>query len=160
MNTPFDEMPDSARVWIYQSNKSFNDHELETIDLRVKAFLENWAAHGAALKSSHKVFHRQFLVISVDESFNKASGCSIDASVAIVRQISEELTIDFFDRSRLYFLEGDEIKESSIADIKNHIKEGKIKEETLTFNNLVPTVGDFRSQWLTPANNSWLSRYF
>lgn len=160
MNTPFDDMPDNARVWIYQANKSIETKNLSIIDTYVEKFLKDWAAHGAPLKGAHQVFHNQFLIIAVDESYNKASGCSIDSSVAIVRQISEELSIDFFDRSKLYFLIGDEIKESSISDIKNHVKEGKVKEETLTFNNLVPTIGDFKNQWVTPASNSWLSRYF
>lgn len=160
MITPFDEMPDSARIWVYQASTSIDSKQSETIDKRLEVFLKTWAAHGAPLKSAHNILHNQFLVLAVDESFNMASGCSIDASVAVVKKLSEELNIDFFDRSRLYFLIGDEIKESSIADIKNDIKEGKIKEETLTFNNLVPTVGDFRDQWLTPVNSSWLKRYF
>lgn len=160
MNTPFDEMPDSSRVWIYQSNKSLEPKDAELIRAYTEEFLTGWAAHGASLKGSYKILHNQFLVLAVDESFNKASGCSIDASVAVVRRISEELNLDFFDRSKVYYLDNEEIKESSLADIKKDIKAGKISKETLTFNNLVPTLGDFKSQWLTPATNSWLARYF
>ena len=45
-------------------------------------------------------------------------------------------------------------------DIKSLIADGKIDSSTLTFNNLVPTIEEMNDQWVVPANESWLKRYF
>ncbi|MGB3464401.1 MAG: hypothetical protein WBA74_03990, partial [Cyclobacteriaceae bacterium] len=80
MYIEFDLMPSTARVWIYQSSERLDDNLVKVIENHGQAFCEEWEAHGQALKSTVKVLHNRFLVISVDESFNKATGCSIDKS--------------------------------------------------------------------------------
>lgn len=160
MLVPFDEMPDTARIWIYQSNRVFNTDDLSTIDQMSTEFLSSWAAHGNPLKSSFKIFHDQFLVISVDEQYNQASGCSIDASVALIKTLSAKLNIDFFDRTRVCFMADGKIFDSSMSSLKGLISEGRLTHETLTFNNLVQTKGELDEKWLVPAEESWLKRYF
>ena len=41
----------------------------------------------------------QHLIFSVDESIESASGCSIDSSVRLMKQLGSELQVDFFNRS-------------------------------------------------------------
>ena len=160
MLIPFDEMPGNARVWIYQANKTFDDSEILTIESVCKDFFQTWAAHGAPLKNSFQVFHNKFLVISVDESFNQASGCSIDASVSIVRKIESELQVNFFDRTRVCFLADGKIFDSQLTEMKDLISRGTIQKDTLTFNNLVTNIEELKEKWTIPAGDSWLSRYF
>lgn len=160
MIVPFDEMPGTARIWIYQSDRKLSDQDNGVIANQTDAFLTQWAAHGNPLKSAYKVLHDKFLIISVDEGFNQASGCSIDASVALVRQLEAELKINFFDRTRVCFIVDEEVFDSSLTELKNLISDGKIKEDTLTFNNLVQNVEEMESQWIIPAQDSWLKRYF
>ena len=160
MLIPFDEMPGNARVWIYQSDRAFDSSELKIIDSLSFNFFKSWAAHGNPLKSSFKVYHDKFLVISVDESFNQASGCSIDASVALIRQIENELKVNFFDRTRVSFISDGKIFNGHLTDLKGLIENGKIQKETLTFNNLVTNIDELNKNWMVPAGESWLSRYF
>lgn len=160
MYSNFEELPASARVWIYQANSTLNDDDMQAIEEIAQPFFDQWAAHGAALKSSFKIFHNKFLVIAVDESHNAASGCSIDASVALVRELAQKLHVDFFDRTNVCFFVNDEIFESPMTGIKELVSNGSITESTLTFNNLVPTVGELNDNWLIPAKESWLKRYF
>ncbi|PIB36712.1 hypothetical protein BFP72_15545 [Reichenbachiella sp. 5M10] len=160
MIVPFDQMPESARVWIYQANKSFEPQDLRLIQEEATQFLTGWAAHGAPLKSAFKVLHDKFLILSVDESLNQASGCSIDASVGLVRNLAQKLNVDFFDRTQVCFILQDEIFESPISELKTHIENGKIKKDTLTFNHLVPTIQELNASWIVPAQDSWIKRYF
>ena len=51
MITTFTELPDSARIWIYQSNRNFTEEELKEINDLLTQFLTEWTAHGAALRS-------------------------------------------------------------------------------------------------------------
>ena len=160
MYIPFEEMSPNSRIWIYQADRQITEEEERQIERSAKEFLEGWAAHGNPLNSSFTVLHNKFLVISVDESYNMASGCSIDASVALVRRLEEQLNLNFFDRSKVAFLLNGEIFESSMADLKELISEGKINSETITFNNLVANVNELNNQWKMPAGETWLKRYF
>ena len=112
------------------------------------------------MKSSYQLLHDKFLVISVDEGFNQASGCSIDASVALIRELESKLSLNFFDRTKVAFLLNGEIFQSSMNDIKQLISDGKINSDTITFNNLVANIDEFHKSWKVPAGESWLKRYF
>lgn len=160
MYIPFDELVDTSRVWIYQADRKLEKSEQKLIDDMCHSFLQEWAAHGQSLKSSHQIILDKFLVISVDESFNQASGCSIDASVALIKSIEQELGINFFDRTQVCFLINDEIVEIPMNAVKGEIENGKISADTITFNNLVSDISGFNQEWKVPAKNSWLKRYF
>lgn len=160
MYIPFDEMTDTSRVWIYQANRQFSTADKALMSIKCNDFLKQWAAHGQSLKSSFQIIHDKFLVISVDESFNQASGCSIDASVSLIKNLEQELNINFFDRTQVCFLINDEIVEIPMNGIKSHVENGIIDSNTLTFNNLVSDIQSFNKDWKVEAKNSWLKRYF
>ena len=160
MYVGFEEMPSTARVWIYQADRQLNAEEQSLVADTAKEFLSQWAAHGSPLKSSYQLLHDKFLVISVDEGFNQASGCSIDASVALIRELESKLSLNFFDRTKVAFLLNGEIFQSSMNDIKQLISDGKINSDTITFNNLVANIDEFQKSWKVPAGESWLKRYF
>lgn len=160
MYVTFDEIADKARVWIYQSDRKLTNHENEELENGAKQFAEKWAAHGTGLTASAKLFHNQFLVLAVDESAHNASGCSIDSSVSFVKQAEQQYGLNFFDRTKVAFLSNDEIYLESIQNLKNKIESGDIESDTLTFNNLVATKEEMDKNWLSPAQNTWLERYF
>ncbi len=153
-------MPKNARLWIYQADRVLTTQDQEKISILGNQFLANWAAHGSDLKSSMKLLHDRFLIIAVDEDVHAASGCSIDSCVNFVKTVGENLSIDWFDRTKVAFIYNDEVFMESINNLKQTISEGKINQKTLTFNNLVQNVGEFDEKWLLPANETWLKRYF
>lgn len=153
-------MPGTARVWIYQADRKFTVAEEEKVQEVAQTFIESWAAHGAPLKSSFKIFHHQFLVITVDEDYNQASGCSIDSSVAFVKQIEQLLGINFFDRTKIAFIHNDEIYLESLSNLKSQVAAGRISESTLTFNNLITSKRELDSAWVVPAKSTWMNKYF
>ncbi|MEL7146395.1 MAG: hypothetical protein AAFO69_08510 [Bacteroidota bacterium] len=160
MYIAFDQMPESARVWIYQSREQITDEAVIQIEKHGKDFCESWDAHGQPLKSSLKVLHNRFVIITVDESFNVASGCSIDRSVRLVQEIEQAFGLSLFDRTHVAFLKGNEVLLKPLNGIKNEISAGVIAEDTVTFNNLVQNLGEMRANWKVPVGESWLKRYF
>lgn len=164
MYVPFEEMPPSARVWIYQANRELSDAEvLHALQLG-QQFTDRWAAHGQPLRASVQVFHRYFLVIAVDEGYNAASGCSIDSSVALVRELEQSFTAErssfsFFDRTQIAFWQNDAIQLYPMSQAKEQVKEGAIRSDTLTCDNTVPTKEAFETRWKIPVKASWLARY-
>lgn len=153
-------MPDNARLWIFQADRKLTDTETAHIEKQGTSFCEGWAAHGAPLKCSFKIFHLQFLIISVDESYNMASGCSIDASVGFVKKMEQDLGISFFDRSKIAFILHDEVYLESLSNLKSQVEAGAIEENTITFNNLISVKSDLESAWMVPAKSTWLGKYF
>lgn len=160
MLIPFDQMPKTARIWIYQADRSLTEAQQKAITQTTSQFVDQWAAHGNPLKSAFQLLYDQFLVIAVDESYNEASGCSIDASVGLVKHLEKELEVSFFDRTQVAFLVENQVFSRSMKDIKELVTTGEVSEDTLTFNNLVANVGQLDNEWLVPAGNSWLKRYF
>lgn len=160
MIIPFDDISKSARVWIYQASELLDENQANIISQQASSFLTNWAAHGQPLTSSFKIVYDKFLVVAVDEQFHQASGCSIDASVALVKSIENELNINFFDRTQVTFLVNGEVFDSKLVGLKELVEAGKIEETTLTFNNLISNVGQMENEWIVEAGKSWLKRYF
>ena len=160
MYLSFDQLPKSARVWIYQSNRDLTNSEIEAISVSLLSFCDGWSAHGAGLKSSFQILHKRFIVIAVDEGYNMATGCSIDSSVNQIKYIENKYGLNFMDRTQVAFFINNELYIESLSAIKAKVNEGVISADTKTFNNLVETVDDFNTNWMIPASNSWLKRYF
>ncbi|MGB2224614.1 MAG: ABC transporter ATPase [Polaribacter sp.] len=153
-------MPDTSRIWIYQSNREFSSEEVNVITLNAKNFIENWTRHGDDLKGSFTVVYNRFVVIAVDENFANVSGCSIDASVRFIQQIQSELNIDLLNKLHIAFKTNDDVNSVSLNDFRSFIASDKITQDTIVFNNLVNTKADFESKWEVPAKESWHQRLF
>lgn len=155
----FHKMPDYARVWVYQANKSLSDSEVQTIQQVLENQINNWAAHGASLAGSVQVLHNRFVIVAVDEMQNQASGCSIDASTRWLKDLGAEMNLDFFDRS-VAFIKNGELKTVEIGKIKPLVTDDILTPDTLIFNNLVPNIQEFKNNWNVKVSDSWMKRYF
>jgi len=160
MFVEFDKMPDTSRIWIYQSNREFSSEEENVIKCNTKKFIDNWTRHGDDLKGSFTMVYNRFLVIAVDENFANVSGCSIDASVRFIQQIQSELNVDLLNKLHIAFKTNDDVNSVSLNDFKSFIASDKITQDTIVFNNLVNTKADFESKWEVPAKESWHQRLF
>lgn len=160
MFVEFDKMPDTSRIWIYQSNREFSSEEINVITLNAKKFIENWTRHGDDLRGSFTMVYNRFVVIAVDENFANVSGCSIDASVRFIQQIQSELNVDLLNKLHIAFKTNDDVNSVSLNDFRSFIASDKITQDTIVFNNLVNTKADFESKWEVPAKESWHQRLF
>ncbi len=159
MFTEYKNLPNNARVWIYQADRTFTTQEIDTISAKAVDFIEQWTRHGDNLKGSFIVKYNQFLVIAVDESFNNVSGCSIDASVRFVQQLESELQIDLMNKMNVSFKDGDNINIVKLSEFQQFAKEKKITKKTIVFNNMVQTKAAVETNWEVPASQSWHNRF-
>ena len=125
----------------------------------MELFTNGWAAHGQALKASYELRHDQFLLIAVDEGFNNASGCSIDASVHVIKAIEQKTGIALLGREQVAFLRGTEVFLSPVKSLKESYQDGAWNASSLMFNNVLTTKGQLENEWIVPAGNTWLKRY-
>jgi len=159
MYIPFEELSAESRVWIYQGSRPFTFHEEEFIRKSLKEFCEQWNAHGQALKSSFKIEKNQFVIMSVDEDFHNPSGCSIDSSVGVLRQIHSATGIDFLDRSKISFYLDDRVLLIPLTEVKSSFASGRLNASTLTFNTLAASKAELEENWQIPAEKSWMAKY-
>jgi hypothetical protein len=160
MYVPFDEMPKDARIWVYQADRPFDEQEKTWIISKLVAFCNQWNTHGAQMPSSFDLKFDQFIILSVDESQLGASGCSIDSSVRIMREIEVKLNINLLDSGKVAYLEGENVRVAFLPDIKKHVVEGSLQSNSRMFNPSVSKIADLNDQWLIEANKSWLKKYF
>ena len=156
----FEEMPAHARAWVYQSNRKMDKQTQKFILDNIKNFIQGWDSHGRVLKGSAVILYDLFLILTVDEGYNNASGCSIDKSVHFLKELGNEYQIDFFDRAKQAFVQNGEILLENFRNLKTHIEVGLINKDTLTFNNAVTTLDELKSGWQVPAGESWMAKFF
>ena len=159
MFVEFEELPASSRIWIYQFNRKINSQERSIIENTLQQFCDQWQAHGAPLKTSFQIPFDHFLILTVDENVASASGCSIDGSVRILKELGAQLNLDFFDRTQAAFLVDNSIVLFPLVKLKELFISGTLNPNAITFNNLVPSKGDFQMSWQVPVSQSWLARY-
>lgn len=160
MYVPFENLPEDSKIWIYQSNRKFSDDELTEIENDLKAFIENWSAHGTGLEASYLLKYNRFIILAVNQEVQQATGCSIDSSVAFIQNLEQKYQVDLLDKMNVTFKNGDYITHKSLIDFKRMAKEKAVTVNTIVFNNLVNSIEEFNENWEVPASESWHSRFF
>lgn len=159
MLVDFDTLPDESRVWIYQANRSFNDEELARLEEQLSQFIQNWTAHGSNLQSGYKIVYKRFIAIALNQNFNQASGCSIDASVHFIQQLEKQYDVDLMDKMNVSYKQGEFIAYKPLMDFKKMAKDKAVSKNTIVFNNLVTNIAEFKDSWEVPASESWHNRF-
>lgn len=149
-----------SKVWIYQSNRKFNDQEATEIRDILDRFVDQWTAHGSQLKAKAAIFHNYFIVLTVDQEVANATGCSIDSSVRIIKEIESKFGLDLFDRFNMAYKIDNEVYVAPKEDFETLISAKKIGLETVVFNNLVQTLAEFEQKWEVQLQDSWHKNIF
>src|SRR5690606_19854997 len=103
MLVDFNTLPEESRIWIYQSNRSFTEEEIEQLHSKLDVFIENWTAHGSDLQAGYLINYKRFIIIGLNQNISKASGCSIDASVHFIQQLEKEYQVDLMDKMNVSY---------------------------------------------------------
>ncbi|MCB4797525.1 ABC transporter ATPase [Neotamlana laminarinivorans] len=159
MLVDFNTLPETSRVWIYQANRSFSEEELQEIETKLKIFIESWTAHGSDLQAGYTIKYKRFIVLGLNQNLNKATGCSIDASVRFIQELEQTYKVDLMDKMNVSYKQGEFVAYKSLTDFKKMAKDKAISKKTIVFNNLVTNVAEFNENWEVPASESWHSRF-
>ena len=160
MTVEFSSLPQTARIWIYQCNRSFTLDEIQEISNILQTFLEGWTAHGADLKAAFEIRYKRFIVIGLDQNQQLASGCSIDASVHFIQQLETAFKVDLLDKLNVSYKQGDYIAYKPLKEFKKMVKDKAVSKNTIVFNHLVQTKAEYLDFWEVPAAESWHARFF
>ena len=155
----FESLSDTARVWIYQANRSFSEEELGEITTALDSFISEWTAHGSNLKAGYEIKYKRFIIIALDQNFASASGCSIDASVHFIQELEKKYDVDLLDKMNVSYKQGMHIAYKPLGDFKKMAKDKAVSKNTIVFNNLVTNKHEYINHWEVPASDSWHSRF-
>lgn len=134
----FQNFSDDARIWVYQSNRELTPDEQLYLGKQLSIFVDQWSAHGKKLTASAAVVDA-FRIAICAEGNVEASGCSIDASVRFIKEMGEELKVDFFNRLQIL---------SETNGAKQMIPFSQLKEDLdrFIYNPSLTTMRDFRTR--------------
>ncbi len=151
------ELPDHARVWVYQSSRVFTPHEIQQLNPILAEFAENWAAHGSQMVAAAEIVLDRFIVFAIDEFSVAASGCSIDTSINLLKEIEKAYGVNLYDRMATAFITPNHTIE--MQAVQSLAQNDIVTANTLVFDNLTNTVGDLKTHWLKPISQSWHKRF-
>ena len=97
----------NCRVWVFIGARALDATEIAWATEQLIAFTQTWQTHGQSMNATGFVFEKHALVIVANEDGVQASGCSMDKINHLVRQIGNELGIDFFARMNTLVKEND-----------------------------------------------------
>lgn len=149
-----------SRVWIYQANRLFHLDEVFEIEKILREFSAAWKSHGSDVKSYANLFYGRFVILIADESQVHVGGCSTDSSTRMIKEIEQRFKVNMFDRQLLAFFIKEKVEQIPLSQLQYAVDNGFITKDTLYFNNTVLTKKELEENWLTPAGNTWLVRYF
>jgi hypothetical protein len=151
-----DTFPATARIWMYQADRNLNEYEVLQCEQLLQSFSMQWTAHQMPLKAATQIRFNRFIIFYVDETSTEISGCGIDKSVNLMKQIQQQLSVDFFNRMQIAYQINDEIKTFLLSDAKKLFAEKVINADTIIYNNLVSTKHELDTEWQQRLADSWL----
>ena len=155
-------LPGSSRIWLYVASRELTGAESAFVGGQVRHFTSTWEAHGSPMNAQGALLLRQIVVLAVDETNQQASGCSIDASVAVIRSFSDGCPslsdVDFLDRSQVIYLSGPEDefwKRAKLHDFWAMRKAGTLTDAAVIFDSTVTQLGALRTEGTKDLSESW-----
>lgn len=154
MYIPYSELSNNNKIWVYIADRPFTKTEEDFVEDKLKALCDNWDVHGSPLKSSFVVVKSQLIVLLSDEVDNQASGCSIDSSVRVMKEIGDKLDIDFFNRWNVACEKDNTIQVMHVNDLKAKLKSGNMTGDDYIFKNILNSKSEFESTFREKISES------
>lgn len=160
MKVPFDQLPNEAKVWMYQAARPLDESDLRLIEQFSDVFLDQWESHGIPVQGSVDVLQNRFIRVSAYTNEPSMCGRAQDAQVRLVKELEGELNVALTDRMLLIIEVDGDLAAHHFTKVEDVISAGELAPETPFFNPLVASKEDFQQNWKVAAKDSWLSRYF
>ena len=154
----FNEIPDTARLWIFGSAKPLNDHQVQMLHENMDRFLDQWASHKREVTAGWDLYYSQFILIGVDEKMTSVSGCSIDSMVHNLRTFEQLSGSDIINSSSKVFYRhaNKAIQCVTREEFKQLVENRIVNEGTIVFNNTIQSLSEIRQdKWEVPMKDSW-----
>jgi hypothetical protein len=152
----FEELPDTARVWVYGVDREIDGNSQATLLSEVEAYLRDWTAHGIPLSAARDWRENRFLTIAVDQEQAGASGCSIDGLFRTLKGLEQRIGAGIVTSGLIFFRGRDGVIRSVSRDEFAELGvAGEVDGDTEVFDLSVITLGEWRARFTSRAADSW-----
>lgn len=157
-----DELPGSARIWIFGAGRQLRSAEAVALLASVDGFLAEWRAHGVPLRSARDWRYGRFLVVGVDPGTAPPTGCSVDALVGVLKQLEQEMGVRFLGNEAVWYRDAQgDVQSAPRAEFRSLAREGRVTPDSVVFDNSVTELAELRDgQWEGPARDRWHAAFF
>jgi hypothetical protein len=170
----FKNLLPESKVWIFAADKAFSREENEIIYTSTNTFLSEWNSHGTKNDAEFYILYNRILVVSAaNADCGNASGCSIDTLNNYIKELGENLHINFFNRLQILYVATENhtgletnsehvyssLNALQLSELKNAFLNKEIDENTKIINTAVSTVETFYSSFIQPIKQSWLANH-
>ena len=156
-------LPESARIWIYGAEESLTKPQCQALDAHMSGFLAEWNSHQQKVMPGWQLVYDQFVIIGADETAMNVSGCSIDSLFHALEGFNRASGLKFASSGNQVFYRDNTgaVRCVDRLGFRSLANEGAVNEETVVFNNVIQTVGDYLSgRWEVPMRESWHMEVF
>ena len=157
---PFEQLPDSARLWVFASDRELMGDDARAVLSTVDEFLSGWKAHGVPLVCARDWRDDRFLAIGVDVNAENASGCSIDGLFRALQQLERSVASKLVGGGRAFYRATTGIEVSPRDQFVDRVKRGEVPRSTPVFDTGVTAASAWRTRFEQPADASWTARYY
>ena len=154
METLLQGFSDASKVWIYLSDRAFTESESAAIKVKLADFSSQWTSHGQPVYGKAFLLENRFILFVADEAKSGVSGCSIDKTVAVIRDITVSYQVNLMDRSLVAIQQFGNTEVLTLADLQHGIEENKCPADIMIYNTLLTSKAELVSHWLIPFKNS------
>ena len=157
---PFEKLPDSARLWVFASDRELTGDAEAAVLGAVDDFLAAWKAHGVPLICARDWRDNRFLAIGVDVNAENASGCSIDGLFRALQQLERTIGSRLVGGGRVFYRTASGIEATSRDQFAEQVKRGEVGKSTPVFDTGVSAASGWRTRFEQLAGSAWTARYF
>ena len=156
----FSNFEDTSKLWVYAFCVALNKKEKAIVEATLKNFTQNWMSHEIKTKGNYQIIYDQFVLLVNEEKM--ISGCSIDSSVRIFKDLQSTYHLKALDRSLIFYKDKkNKIYHFNRFDIELMIKKKIIFPNTIIFDNSIDTLKQLRlGKWEVVAKETWLQKFF
>ena len=159
MFVDFEKLPETSKIWIYQSDRKFYPNEIEDLKNKLEGFLSSWNDNGVDIIASYQFRYERFIIFAVDETIDSITVNAIDDSVRFILQLQLDYEVELLDKLNVCFKQGEFVQYKDLKAFKKLLKSKSISEKTIVFNNLINTKSELEDQWEIPLAESWHNRF-
>jgi|TARA_B110000438_G_scaffold27292_2_gene26153 hypothetical protein len=157
MYTPFEEMSEKSRAWVYILSKNIDMNVARDLENILKNICDEWQSHGQIIKSSYLISYNRFILLFAEDN-NSVSGCSIDQSNNKLRKILNQLKIDLQPNSKIGIFNKSKIEFFKKNELINLINNNKIDLFQKMINTTIKNKLSFEKEWVQQIKYSWINK--
>ena len=153
----FSQFPPESKIWVYAANRTLTTQEVLAVETSLQVFTQSWTAHEMQMRAASVVLYNQIVVIALDETQHSISGCGIDKSVKLMKDLGEQLKVNFFNRMQVLCLFSETLQIFDKNSLQLAINAGEVDANTQVWNPVVANLGEFLNKGFVKLSDLWMA---